>query len=512
MFHNYFFLKRLASELDETLKDLLLLTCFSQNKDELILGFAGKAEQHYIRANLDPTISLLQFTDSFARAGKNSVDLFTDILDLKVEGVSAFEFERSFQIVFEQGYALIFKMHNRRANVLLTKEDKVINTFRKKLSQDLELEVSDLHKIIPQTKENFLQHGANPSEMIPALGKEVNSYLQKTGFHEKDLDQKWGILKELLDTLEKNPIYLLESKIPRISLVEESSNSTITAIQATNWLYEKTARTIFFEKEREQIVSKLKQDIKKSENYIQKTRQKLDELQSARNPEEIANIIMANLTALQTGLSKAVLTDLYTNKPITIKLNTSLSPQKNAESYYRKSKNRHQEIDSLKDNIHAKEVLIDKLSRQVLEALEIAHHKDLKKFKKNLQPTSSSKHEKNLPYHLYEMEDWIILVGKNSKANDELTLKIANKNDLWLHAKDVAGSHVVIKEKPGQNFPNHIIEFAASLAAANSKRKTDTLCPVIYTPKKFVRKSKGSPPGQVIVEKEMVLMVEPYGT
>ncbi|MEM7297209.1 MAG: NFACT RNA binding domain-containing protein [Bacteroidota bacterium] len=107
------------------------------------------------------------------------------------------------------------------------------------------------------------------------------------------------------------------------------------------------------------------------------------------------------------------------------------------------------------------------------------------------------------------MDGWLIWVGKNSKANDELTLKYAKKNDLWLHAKDVPGSHVVVKEKPGQNYPEYIIEKAAGLAAANSKRKTDTLCPVIYTPKKFVRKMKGAPAGQVIVEKEEVVMVEP---
>ena len=68
---------------------------------------------------------------------------------------------------------------------------------------------------------------------------------------------------------------------------------------------------------------------------------------------------------------------------------------------------------------------------------------------------------------------------------------------------------MVVRQRPGQNFPNHIIEKAAALAAANSKRKTDSLCPVIYTQKKYVRKMKGSPAGQVIVEKEDVVMVEP---
>ena len=81
MFHNYFFLKRLAASLDGKLKDLDLVECFSQNKDELILAFADDESEFYIRANLDPVVSLLQFPESFARAGKNSVDLFKTLIN-----------------------------------------------------------------------------------------------------------------------------------------------------------------------------------------------------------------------------------------------------------------------------------------------------------------------------------------------------------------------------------------------------------------------------------------------
>ena len=101
------------------------------------------------------------------------------------------------------------------------------------------------------------------------------------------------------------------------------------------------------------------------------------------------------------------------------------------------------------------------------------------------------------------------MVGKNARYNDELTLKVANKNDLWLHAKDVAGSHVVIRDQAGKKIPREVLEAAAQLAAWYSKRKTDSLCPVIYTPKKYIRKRKGDPPGAVVVEKEDVIMVVP---
>jgi len=103
------------------------------------------------------------------------------------------------------------------------------------------------------------------------------------------------------------------------------------------------------------------------------------------------------------------------------------------------------------------------------------------------------------------------LVGKSSKANDEMLRRYVWKEDLWLHAKDVSGSHVILKYKAGQRFPAPTIERAAELAAYYSKNKTESLAAVIYTPCKFVRKVKGSAPGAVMVDKESVIMVHPTG-
>ena len=233
-------------------------------------------------------------------------------------------------------------------------------------------------------------------------------------------------------------------------------------------------------------------------------------VESQRSPDEIANIIMANLGLIQSGLDKVTLSDIYQSGLIEIKLNPKLSPQKNAENYYRKSKNRHQEIENLNNNIREKEKLINELSAEVLEVEAIEDHKALRKYQKAHKTEKTVKNKqlaKN--YHEVFVDGWQILIGKNAKANDKLTLKVAKKDDLWLHAKDVSGSHVVIRQIPGQNYPNHIIETAAAYAAFYSKRKTETLCPVIYTPKKFVRKAKGAPFGQVLVEKEQIVLVKP---
>lgn len=509
MFHNFFFLKRLAAELSKKVSNLPLAACFSQNKDELILTFTDDRKTFYIRANLDPNVSLLAFPTDFARAGKNSVDLFEDLIEKKVIDVQVFDFERSFQIRFENQESLIFKMHARRANILHARQNKIVDIFRKTLASDWDLDPQSLHKRIEVSPEKLNEYNGDPNALIPALGKEMKAYFEEIKYWELKEGDQWPVINEVLQKLDSNPIYLHESGA--ISLLAASASSTTSAIDAANWLYNTVTRNFYFIREKNQAIQKLKQQIKKSENYISKTESKLNQVLHTRSPEEIANILMANLNSLQKGLSKAMLHDFYTNQPIEIKLNKTLTPQKNAETLYRKSKNRHQEIDQLKENIQAKHKLIDKLSRQALHIESLENFKELRTYLKTngLADGKEPKSNKTKPYHEYFIEGWVILLGKNAKANDELTLKIATKNDLWLHAKDVAGSHVVIKQKPGQNFPNHIIERAAALAAAHSKRKNDTLCPVIYTQKKFVRKVKGTPAGQVLVEREEVVMVEP---
>jgi predicted ribosome quality control (RQC) complex YloA/Tae2 family protein len=222
---------------------------------------------------------------------------------------------------------------------------------------------------------------------------------------------------------------------------------------------------------------------------------------------------MANLHLVKTGIEKITLPDFYhQNKPVEIKLKKDLSAQKNAEVFYRKAKNRHIEIDKLAESITKKEKELAELKAKINTIESIGEPKALKYFieASGLTPETIAK-EEPLPYHELEHMGFKIWVGKNAKHNDTLTLKHSFKEDMWLHAKDVPGSHVLVKHQAGKNFPKEVIERAAQLAAFHSKRKTDSLCPVAFTPKKFVRKRKGDPPGAVVVEREEVILVEPKG-
>jgi predicted ribosome quality control (RQC) complex YloA/Tae2 family protein len=111
----------------------------------------------------------------------------------------------------------------------------------------------------------------------------------------------------------------------------------------------------------------------------------------------------------------------------------------------------------------------------------------------------------------FDLDDhWFVLVGRSDRENDEITFAIASPDDFWFHAQQVAGSHVVLKCRgtPG-NPPDSILEAAAGIAAHFSKARRASVVPVIYTRRKYVRKFRGSRPGQVICEREKTIFAEP---
>jgi predicted ribosome quality control (RQC) complex YloA/Tae2 family protein len=101
------------------------------------------------------------------------------------------------------------------------------------------------------------------------------------------------------------------------------------------------------------------------------------------------------------------------------------------------------------------------------------------------------------------------MVGKNNKQNDFLTLKAAKNDDLWLHTKNIPGSHVIIRRKPGQEIPYSTIEEAAKLAAFHSKARYSSQVPVDYTQVSQVKKPNGAKPGMVIYFEQKTIFVTP---
>jgi predicted ribosome quality control (RQC) complex YloA/Tae2 family protein len=100
-----------------------------------------------------------------------------------------------------------------------------------------------------------------------------------------------------------------------------------------------------------------------------------------------------------------------------------------------------------------------------------------------------------------------ILVGRGALQNDALTLRVARPHDLWLHAKGFTGAHVVVPLPKGASCPAEVLVEAAHLAAHFSDARTEALVEVTYTPRRYVRKPRGSAPGAVVVDREKVIVL-----
>lgn len=514
MQNNYHFLVLLAPELESKILGMRVQDIFSQDKDEMVIGFCkDETSQFYIKCSVQPHFTGFYFNDEFGRARRNSVNLWEKLLGKEVLGVSVFLNERAFGIFLEDELCIVFKLFGNRPNILLFENKLVKSLFTNKLLDDYNIEWSGLSRSLNQSYENFIENEGKIAALYPTLGKLVTRHFKNRAL--EHIDEVWAELQLILDEMSKTPIYLVKlDEVVYLSLfkIGEILASYDSAIEASNKFYIQFNKENTIEKEKGEALKILQKEKKKVEVYLEDARFRLEIVQSAVKNEEIAHIIMSNLHEIAEHQEEVSLFDFYRNTQIQIKLKPDLSPQKNAENYYRKAKNEQIEFDKLIENINKKEHRLSEINQQIADLDQLTELKKVRSFNKQSLQAPKAELSKEQLFKRFEFDGYEILVGKNAKNNDLLTQQYAHKEDLWLHARDAAGSHVIVKHKSGMNFSNGIIEKAASIAAWYSKRKNESLAAVIYTPKKYVRKTKDLNDGQVIVDKEKVIMVVPSET
>ncbi|MCK6617541.1 MAG: NFACT RNA binding domain-containing protein [Cyclobacteriaceae bacterium] len=513
MHNNYYFLRQLTGALASRLTGSVVSQCFSQHVDELVLQFETAQGRFFIRASLQPQVCCLSFPDDVKRARKNSIDLFQEIIGCRVTMLNQFMNERSFGIELENNLLLLFKMHGNRANIILFIDLKPVKLFHNQLAQDYSIRPEGLNKSIDFSRTAFEKNLANLQQYYFTFGKPVWQYLATLNFYSKSTEEKWSLFNETIRLLQ-NPTYFIvkDQNAVHFSLlpVYEVTRSFSDPIMAINefFMVHHATRTLMHEKQ--QAIHQLNKKIEQNRSYIDRNTAKLKELEHDNHFSAWADLLMANLTHLQAGAETVTVLNFYTNQPEVIKVKKEFSIQKNAEIFYRKAKNRQLEIQNLKEGLALKQQQVNVLEERLKQVQQADNLRTLRQLIKESNLIKTEKERTiALPYREVEFNGFKIWIGKNAKSNDELTQKYSYKEDLWLHAKDVTGSHVLIKYQAGKPFPKSVIERAAQLAAYHSKRKTDSLCPVTVTPKKFVRKRKGDAPGMVVVEREKVILVEP---
>ncbi len=406
-------------------------------------------------------------------------------------------------------------MHGNRTNIVLFQDGQANELFRNNLMGDAEIKPANLDREIDWSYENFETHAGNLKGVYFTFGKVVWQYLQEKHFSDQSLTQKWETTQLLLKDLNDPAYYItMIQGTPTLSLLKTGEIRKVWSdpLSAANDFYYTFTHLYAFAMEKARLVSSLQTQLDAGKHYREKNTGKLTELEKDNNYKVWADLVMANLHNIPPRAEKVVVENFYNDNKLTeIKLKKDLNPQKNAELFYKKAKNQHIEIARLRQAVEIKEQE-NEIIRKKLELVETASDlKSLRAIRSEISPEADTKKQTTpLPYHEFTFNGYTIWVGKNAQANDVLTLKFGYKEDLWLHAKDVAGSHVILKHQAGKNFPKDVIEYAGSLAAFYSKRKNESLCPVIVTPKKYVRKRKGDPAGAVVVDREDVILVQPF--
>ncbi len=245
------------------------------------------------------------------------------------------------------------------------------------------------------------------------------------------------------------------------------------------------------------------------------------ELKESENREEFklkGDLISANLYRVEKGMASVRVENFYDeNCPeIEIKLDPRLTPSQNMQHYYaeyRKADTAEkiltEQIIKGEEELAYIDSVFDALTRtngedEVNELrMELAEQGYIRAAKLKGKPPKS-----HPPLEFKSPESFTILVGRNNKQNDMLTTKLAEKTDIWLHTKNITGSHVIIRAN-GQEIPDDTIIYAARLAAFHSKAKNSSQVPVDYVPVKFVKKPSGSKPGMVIFTNNRTLYVTP---
>ena len=219
---------------------------------------------------------------------------------------------------------------------------------------------------------------------------------------------------------------------------------------------------------------------------------------------------------LKEGSKKLDALNYYTNEMITIPLDETLSASENAKKYFDKYSKLKRTYEALSGLIQETQEEIQHLL-SISAALDIAvSEEDLTQIKEELiqfgyiKKRSGGKKEriKSRPFHYISTDGYHIYVGKNNFQNDELTFKYASGNDWWFHAKNMPGSHVIVKSN-GDTLPDRTFEEAGRLAAYYSKGRESEKVEIDYLEKKNVKKPNGSKPGFVVYYTNYSLIAEP---
>ncbi len=284
--------------------------------------------------------------------------------------------------------------------------------------------------------------------------------------------------------------------------------------------------TVFSERDKQERIRSFASDLVKLLNNMhnrvqKKTNIRKKELEMCQNGETFrifGELLKANLYNIQKGAPYVDVQNFYDQelKTVRIPLNTALSPAQNAQKYFKEYKKSCTAATLLGDLIKESEAELEYIKSVMDELSRATSVADLKEIRQELVLSgylrqsfaTKQKQAPSKPIETVSPDGFRVLVGRNNRQNDELTLRIAEKTDMWFHTKNIPGSHVIVKTE-GKELPETTVMFAAKLAALHSNAAQSSSVPVDYTAVKYVKKPAGAKPGMVIYKANKTIFVTP---
>ncbi len=528
MLRNYYYLNRTVTELNKALQNAEVDEIYSQEKNSLLISIPTDENPYrHLFISTNPSLPYLLIKNDHRKAKKNIVQI--NVLN-RLERISKIEISQNDRLIkiTLKNLEILFSIMGGRTNIYFIRNAEIIDELRKSKGDS---EILERIKNNEFTSENVF-HNVDENlfaEFDSKQIKKVYSFIPKEIILEIKLrfaegDSYLQIFHQLLKELYNGKIKIFENRDEeKIRFVPESfksfpikdeilvddCNTAISKFLQKHYQYTRIAKL------KKEISKQLFKELGRTANKLNNLKGRIEKGERSDEYYNFGNLLLANRHRLKKGMDKVTVVDYVTNNEIIIKLNAKNIPQKSIDLYFEKAKDE-------KINFKISEQLFEETLKKYNQLKEVETEyegassiDDYSTIKLKLKISDKKKEKKKVTDGAKLRELLIdgkykVLVGRDSKSNDMLSIKIAKQNDYWFHARGLPGSHVVLRvEDTKIGVPKNILKNVAQIAAFYSKAKTAGTAPVSYTLAKFVRKKKGMEPGKVTIEKEKVLLVRP---
>lgn len=517
---------------------------------ELVLTIRANRKNHKLLISAHPSFGRIQVTEQ-AYNNPETPPNFTMVLRKYVEGniidsieqydndrIIIFNLTRRDELGDNSQQQLIVEIMGRHSNIFLLDKDKKIidaikhvpmyqNTFRTILPGATYQLPPIQNQVNPfKVGENFekdksLMTAKFLQSQLMGLGRD--SAIELASLIEKDQRKPYQVIQDFCADFENpNPTLVVQDDkqhflvFPYITISGEESHYDDLSALLTAY-YAKKSKHDYVRQVGNAIIQVVEKNLTHQHKRLANLNQDMEKSSKADTFQLKGELLTTFLYQIEKGQTEVTLANYYDNdQPITISLDPALTPSQNAQRYYHKYnklRNAINHIEKQKVVAEAEIQYLESIQTQLnfAEPNELADIRDelidqgyLKKQKQDKKKRSNNGSAK--PREYKTVEGTRILVGRNNKQNDQLTMRQANKNHFWFHTKDIPGSHVILEtDEPSEAE----ITQAAELAAAYSKYSQSNNVPVDYTQVKHVKKPNGSKPGFVNYFEQKTIFVTP---